>query len=208
MKFALACLLLAGTICPGAAAFAQSAGSERCDWADCAPAKTTPDSWKVAPSSLPRCTAGDRSVCGGECRKEFDDRFHACVDTCLSKRCVVPTPTPVPQPDQEVGAPCVEIESPICEDSCKNEAGSRQPRCRRDCLQKACPDASPMDVTSEGLDPGTFRCERCKKRIEITCSRNCSLGMTGTYGGLERYGCQRACVMANCNKACGIRLPF
>lgn len=213
MRFLFRSLILALLLgASGKLALGQSPNSDRCDWADCKtrkePVPAAGDTWTAPAGSLPRCSAADRSGCADQCRREFDSRYHSCVDGCLAKRCVVPTPTPVPQPGQEVGAPCVEIESPICNEDCKTETSSRQPRCRRDCLQKACPEASAMDITSESLDPGTFRCERCKKRFEISCTRNCSIGMIGSYNGLESYGCQKACVMTNCSKSCGIGLPF
>ncbi|MBN8550836.1 MAG: hypothetical protein J0M12_16090, partial [Deltaproteobacteria bacterium] len=77
-----------------------------------------------------------------------------------------------------------------------------------DCLQKACPEASAMDVTKESLDPGSFRCDRCTATCEVSCKRQCGLGMIGTYNGIETYGCQKACVMASCSKSCPLKLPF
>jgi hypothetical protein len=153
---------------------------------------------------LPVCGRGERALCGEDCRKEFDSKYHACVDTCLAKVCVQPTPTPKALANQDVGAPCVEIESPICDDDCRIETSSRQPRCRRDCLQKACPDASQAEIVNESLDPGSYRCDRCRKRYQQSCNRQCSFGGYATfpYGGLEQYGCEKACIMTSCSKSC------
>lgn len=194
-------------------------GSSRCEWAACDPtpastAASSKEQWTVseAPRVLPApqavCTAADRNACAGECRREFDDRYHRCVDACLSTRCVRPTPSPTPGPATGIAAPCVEIESPVCVEDCKTQPESRRPRCRRDCLQRACPDSSPADVAAESLDPGTFRCERCRKRMEMTCARDCSLGVISGIAGIEQWGCQKACLIANCRNACGISFPF
>lgn len=210
-------IVLAALLLLVAHAAAQSAS--RCDWAACDPTaaptlSAAKEEWTVKGeraterSPLAVCTAADRSVCAGNCRREFDDRYHRCVDACLSERCVRPTPNPTPGPATGVAAPCVEIESPICVEDCKGQAESRQPRCRRDCLQRACPDASPADVAAESLDPGTFRCERCRKRMEITCARDCSLGVISGIAGIEQWGCQKACLIANCRNACGVSFPF
>ena len=209
MRFGLAvlCAFMCWSGSPNIAMAAPST-ADRCDWAECAKPKATSGGWTVDSSSLPRCTPLDKSTCGDECRREFDDRYHVCVEGCLSKRCVVPTPTPPPGSSAEIGAPCVEIESPICNDNCKSEISARQPRCRRDCLQKACPEANGMEITSESLDPGTYRCQRCKKSYEISCTQQCLLGTSGTHSGLAGYGCQKACVMLNCSKRCGSLSPF
>lgn len=181
----------------------------RCEWAECQVPPATTDTWQAAaPDRLPTCSSADKNFCAESCRREFDTRFKQCVDTCMQKRCVAPTPSPTPGGPQQVGSPCVEIESPVCENNCQIESTARRPRCRRDCLQRACPDTNQMDITKESLDPGAFRCDRCQSRFEIICNQNCTFGMIGTFPGIERWGCQKACIMFNCSRTCGSKLAF
>lgn len=188
----------------------EAAADNRCQWADCTITPAPKDAWTIGSDSsgapLPVCKPSDKAACAETCRKEFDSRYRHCVNSCMQQRCVVPTPEPTPGPDGEIGAPCVEIESPICEEQCAGESSSLRPRCRRDCLQRACPDTNALDIAKESLDPGTFRCDRCRKRYEVSCARQCALGMIGTFAGLERWGCEKACLITYCSKSCGTNL--
>ncbi len=177
----------------------------RCEWAQCSPGTPAASSWTVEQGNggASVCGVGDKAACAEQCRREFDAKYKRCVETCLGGRCVQPTPVPSKGPEQSIGSPCVEIESPACQEQCVTESSGKQPRCRRDCLQRACPDASQLDIAKESLDPGTFRCERCKQQYAISCGRQCALGMLGTFPGIERWGCEKACVISYCSKSCG-----
>ena len=154
----------------------------------------------------PRCGATDKNACNEQCRSEFADGFKFCVGQCMSKRCVVmPESTPAPVAERRE---CVEHESAACANECRGMESSRGSRCRRSCLMQRCPDAPPADISHEGADPGITGCRRCRSEHEMSCRRDCALGVFGAKQiGLAQLGCEKACLMGYCSKECGTRIP-
>lgn len=155
------------------------------------------------------CSQTDHSTCAEECREFFDLAFRNCEKNCLAGKCRDETELPQAGKGSETADYCVEFESDSCVTLCLKEDSSRQKNCRRDCLSRACPNASASAVAEEALDPGTSSCNRCKKKELDSCKKLCRI-QPGAFAefparSLTFMACEELCVRSRCGGSCS---PF
>ena len=160
---------------------------------------------------LPDCTKRDELGCKDQCRDKFDDQFHLCVEQCLKPICAqkIVRSESEQRAEQASGTFCVETQSAECAKRCRMRDEKAAARCTRGCLLSRCPEADPMLIAKESLDPGAMGCERCRAQNERACARACAAsGGRGGFSGIAQFGCEKACLMSYCSKSCGSRVPF
>ena len=195
-------------------AVAQEDAASRCDWAECRtekPARGDSSEWTA---SLPSCEKSDEAFCGDKCHGEFDSDYHRCISKCMKSRCLRPGEgRDSHNAASGTGAeePCLILESAACEENCSGDKSSQRARCRRDCLQRACPEANQRELAGEAADPGSIQCDSCRQRNQFDCQRTCLGGSYSRSGmavsGLAGLACEKACLMSACGKSCKMRIP-
>jgi hypothetical protein len=168
----------------------------------------------AAPTGLPECQKHDELDCAEECRREFGTDFHRCRTNCLRGKCSEPPPKKRDDDSRKDGELCIEIESESCETECNTTlSGSTDgAKCRRECLQRKCPNARRYDTAMEGLDPGTTACNRCEAKHQRRCERRCRSATlripTNQLPELREFGCEKLCMTSACGAECTVKNPF
>ena len=113
-----------------------------------------------------------------------------------------------PSREEEDKQGCLELETEECASECKLKGDAASAKCRRGCLEQRCPDSNRLDLAKESADPGALRCERCRVEAKDFCASSCGVGLIagelGRSTGLENLGCVKVCVVATCQKSCGM----
>lgn len=205
--------------CPATDSLSLPACEDFCRRIPCAEKRTAPHSvpapdsqrgdWVVGASSsrsgtgfaLPRCTDDDTAGCKENCQREFDIKPPDCLAQCLRTKCVQDDTfgTGPENGSTELADMCVDFESADCVQSCENESGSAQLRCRRTCLMQACPKASALVIAEDALQPGRARCISCKQDAYQLCRGLCVPTPRQAVSGLATAGCIELCQRTRCD---------